>query len=527
MNNKIATSAERTLRRTAEEGMRLLAESTRDFAIMTMDAEGRISTWNQGAAHIFGYSETEALGQYFGMLFTPEDQAAGAPQQELERARRDGRAEDDRWHVRRDGSRVFCSGITNPLHEGGPLCGFGKIARDQTAAQRARAESEAALREEVMRRAEAQATSELKDEFLAVMSHELKNPLNLIQLNAELLSRMPEARNVPAVAKAAATIRKTVLSQAQIIDDLLDLSRVNTGKMALNRSSVDAAAVVRTIATALREDAEHKGLALALEVTEEPVLLDADPVRLEQVVWNLLNNALKFTPRGGRVDLTLAIEQGRVVLRVQDTGRGIAPEVLPHVFDMFKQADPGTTRRHGGLGIGLALVRSLVLAHDGQVEVTSEGLDHGSCFTVWLPLQRSATAVAETPPASPAATLTGHRALVVDDDQQAVQTLRELLALEGAEVVSAHSAADALAEAGRQGFSFILSDIAMPDMDGYQLIRALKAEAMTAGTPVIAVTGLGRPVDAKRAIAAGFVAHLKKPVTVDKLLQTLSHVLKG
>ncbi|NML16077.1 CheR family methyltransferase [Azohydromonas caseinilytica] len=519
----VLTFIDITGRREAEETMRLLAESTKDYAILTCDTEGRITTWNPGAERVFGWSAEEAVGQSMNMLFTPEDLAAGMPQQERAQARDSGRSEDDRWHLRKDGSRFYCSGTTTPLYEKGELRGYGKIARDLTGSKRAEAEREALLQRTAAGRAQAQAANEIKDEFMAVLSHELKNPLNLIQLSAELLLRMPEARALPVVVRAAETIQRTVRSQAQIIEDLLDLSRLHTGKLALHRTGMDWSVTVRTIAEAMLEEATGKRITLALELPEGPVMLDADPVRMEQVVWNLLTNALKFTPEGGHVGVALRVEQGQAELQVRDTGRGIAPEALPQVFDMFKQAEPGT-RRRGGLGIGLALVRSLVQGHGGQVRAESAGLDHGSCFSVRLPLAGQAP-LDQGHAGAASGSLRGRHVLLVDDDAQALELLRQLLELEGASVQAACTAAEALELVQQRVPDLLVTDLVLRGTDGLQLLQALRQNPALKALPVIALTGVGRPGDARRAIAAGFAAHLRKPVTLDKLLATLRDVL--
>ncbi len=519
----VLTFVDITSRRRAEETMRLLAESTRDYAILTLDLQGCVTTWNHGAERLFGWSEAEALGQPVDMLFTAEDVAAGAPEQERARAREAGRSEDERWHVRKDNSRFWCSGVTTPLYEAGRLHGYGKIARDLTGTKRAVDEREELLQRSVAGRAEAVAANEIKDEFLAVLSHELKNPLNLIQLSAELLLRLPEARALPVVTRAAETIQRTVRSQAQIIDDLLDLSRLHTGKLALHRAAMDWSATVHTIAGAMQEEAATRQVALAVSLPEGPVVLDADPVRMEQVVWNLLSNALKFTPAGGRVDVALRMLDGHAELQVRDTGRGIAAEALPHVFDMFKQAEPAT-RRQGGLGIGLALVRSLVQGHGGQLLAESDGVDQGACFTVRLPLAGHAPLPASDT-AHTAGELTGRRALVVDTDAQALELLHQLLEMEGAEVRTTTAAVQALELAEREAPDFVITDMALPGMDGLQLLQALRERPALKAVPVIALSGVGRLGDARRAVAAGFAAHLRKPVTLDKLLHTLREVL--
>jgi two-component system CheB/CheR fusion protein len=526
IDGAVLTFVDISSRRQAEDYVRLVAESMQDYAIVTLDPQGRITSWSKGAERIFGHAAEEAVGRDVEMIFTPEDRAAGVPASERAKARDDGRAEDERWHLRADGERIYCSGVTTPLVVDGRLRGFGKIARDLTQQRRQDAARDAALQHETAGRRRAQSSADLKDEFLAVMSHELKNPLNLIQLNAELLSRLPEAKTAPAVAKAAETIRRTVLGQAQIIDDLLDLSRVRTGKLSLQPTVVDLCPIVQTIAEALRDDAHRKSIVLDLALPGEPVQVRADPVRIEQVVWNLLSNALKFTPAGGRVSVRLQADGDEACFEVQDTGRGIAPQALPHVFEMFRQADAGPARRQGGLGIGLALVKNLVEAQGGQVQVRSAGLDLGSTFTVRLPLLAEGAVTVHAGRDGAWTGVRGCRVLLVDDEPLSVETLTQLLELEGATVVSATSGGEALQRAKGDRFDFVLSDIAMPEMDGYELVGRLRELPWMRAVPVLALSGMGRPADGQRALAAGFTAHLKKPITLDALLEVLSQVVR-
>ncbi len=362
--------------RARDERLRLVADSTKDYAVITLDPQGRITGWNKGAELMFGYTEAEMMGDHFRRLFVPEDRAAGIPEAELRKARESGRALDERWHLRKDGSRFYGSGITTPLLEGGEE-GFAKIARDLTERQLLERQREELLKAEKRVREQLEAAHAMRGEFLAVMSHELKNPLNLVLLNAELIGRSPQALSEPRLMRAVDTIRRSVQGQAQIIDDLLDLSRINTGKLALSRTAVQWRPIIERITDALRAEALAKPL--NLEVDAEDLTVYADVVRVEQIAWNLVSNAFKFTPPGGTVSVRLRRDGSFALLEVADTGRGIAPAFLPSVFEMFEQGDgKPSTRREGGLGIGLALVKSLAEMHGGSVTAHSEGPGKGA-----------------------------------------------------------------------------------------------------------------------------------------------------
>ena len=325
--------------------------------------------------------------------------------------------------------------------------------------------------------------------------------------------------------RAAGIIRRTVAAQAQIIDDLLDLSRINTGKLTLTRSTVDWASSVDMIVSAMQEEAASRGVVLGIEKTA-PLLIDADPVRVEQIVWNLLSNAVKFTPAGGKVTLKLERDGECARLEVRDTGRGIAPDALPHVFEMFKQVEPSGARLQGGLGIGLAVVRHLVQLHGGRIEASSNGLGAGSTFTCWLPLAPVDTPAHEDGAARPHR-LARRQVLLVDDDHASVETLRHLLEGEGMGVEHAASGPEALEKARRHRFDVVLTDIAMPNMDGHALLRALREDGRYEDVPVLALTGMARADDVRRALDAGFRAHLSKPISADRLFAALDEVLAG
>ncbi len=431
----------------------------------------------------------------------------------MRKAREVGRAEDNRWHVRKNGERVYCSGITTPLYDDGRAVGFAKIARNVTEEELHAQRREAALAAERAASSKLHEAGALKDEFLALVSHELKNPLSVIQMNAQLLARLPSAQQDARALRATGAIKGAVASQLQIIDDLLELSRANMGKLVLNPCLVDMAELVRNIVSAVVQDVERKAQQLSVEVA--PACIYGDPVRAEQIVWNLVTNAIKFTPEGGSIDVRLDVEDGMAVVRVTDSGIGIDPAHLEGMFEMFRQADAGPSRRAGGLGIGLALVKQLAELHGGRVAAASEGLGRGTCFKVWLPLAAAAPAAAND--TRTAGHLSGLRLLAVDDEPELLGAFELILGAEGALVRTAGGALEALQLSRQEPFDVIISDIGMPERDGYWLASELRGQEQTANVVLVAVSGRAREVDRARAIAAGFDAHLGKPVDLEML----------
>ncbi|MGF6416015.1 two-component system CheB/CheR fusion protein [Paraburkholderia sp. MM5482-R2] len=506
--------------REGERRMRIVAESTRDYAIITFDDNGVINSWNAGAERIFGYTEADMIGQSADILYTEEDRADNVAQREFAEARLNGRAEEERWHLRKDGTRFFASGVLSRLDEPG-ISGFAQITRDlgeyvnePTSGRGTHVESlRAASERDAQRR---------RDEFLAVVSHELKHPLNLISASAELIARAPETRQNLNVSRATDTIRRTVMGQAQIIDDLLDISRVRTGKLSVVRTVVDMREIVQRVCSAVQDDTAQRGVALRVDITDAPVIIHADLTRIEQIVWNLISNALKFTQRGS-IQVSLQVnDHAEAVLRVSDTGIGIEASLLPHIFEMFQQSrDPGL--RRGGLGIGLALVRDLVNLHGGAVRAESDGVGRGATFTVTLPIHRLATRTSADIEVT-AEPLKGTRILMVDDDAATVETFKLLLESEGAEVRTATSGEEALTIINGNAPDIILSDIGMPGMDGMEFIGKLRGMPTMKSVICVAVSGFGQQADVSAAEHAGFDAHLKKPVVLEDLLSIFARL---
>jgi signal transduction histidine kinase len=395
---------------------------------------------------------------------------------------------------------------------------------DAVAAQLAIAIDNARLLDREQRaRAAAEAASRAKDEFLAVLSHELRTPLNAVYGWAHILRS--GGLSGEAATRALDVIMRNANAQVQLIDDMLDVSRIVTGKMRLDVRPVDLKAVVDAAIDAVRPAADAKELRLQAVLDPQPFAVTGDPDRLQQVIWNLLINAVKFTPRGGRIQVHLQQRDSHVEIVVSDTGQGIAPTVLPHVFERFQQGDSTSTRRHTGLGLGLALVRHLVELHGGTVEAFSDGEGRGATFTIKLPIAiaRGSDAGQARPargrphgamPPTPGAALRGVRVLVVDDDRDGIEMVATMLINAGAAVRTCGSAAEGLEAMRSWRPDVLISDIEMPGEDGYSFIRRVRAldDGAFARTPVVALTAYGRVEDRLRTLSAGFSMHVPKPV---------------
>jgi signal transduction histidine kinase/CheY-like chemotaxis protein len=428
---------------------------------------------------------------------------------------------------RRDGSEFPAVVTDAPItNDRGELVGIVGVSYDISERKRSEEERAKLLQAEREARAEAETANRMKDEFLATLSHELRNPLNVVIGYSEILRRGSEKENRAFVARAADVIRRNALAQSQLVSDLLDLSRLQMGKLAINRQPVSLATIITDAIETVKAEAQTKNITLKFDCDDELLVVDGDPVRLGQIAWNLLNNAVKFTLPGGQITISLLRQDGFGKLVVEDTGQGIAPEFLPHVFEIFRQADASSSRRQGGLGIGLALVRQLTELHGGQVHAESEGIGKGAKFMVLLPLEESATSSGEERPLEIGTPLKHKKILVVDDSTETTIMLGKLLQMEGAHVQTARSGLEALGLAENERFDLVLSDISMPEMDGYQLLQKLRMLPLMQNVPVIALTGFGRLIDVDRARQEGFAEHFTKPLDVDKLLLAVKELTK-
>lgn len=476
-----------------------------DDAILSKDLNGIILSWNRGAERMFGYTAEETIGQPVIMLFPP-----GRENEEptiVSRIRRGERIEHyETVRRRKDGSLFHVSLSVSPIKdEQGRIVGASKIARDIT---------------EQKRLADAlQESNKHKDHFLATLAHELRNPLAPLKHGLDLVLAEPE--DAALRERSHAMMARQLDHLVRLVDDLMDLSRINRGKIQLLQEHVTVEDVVRTAVEASRPllDAQHH----TLHVHVQPGLtLHGDPARLTQVLSNLLNNAAKYTPANGHVRLRAERMQGTVVIHVQDNGIGIAPQALPHVFDMFTQvASEERTRVSGGLGIGLNIVQRLVEMHGGRVEAESPGPGHGSLFTVYLPLAEGPVRTAVPAPPVEA----GHHAsriLVVDDNTDAAQLMGLLLRKLGHQVEVVHDGLSALKAGAAFLPNVVLMDIGMPGLNGYDTCRLMRGTSWGDGTRIIAVSGWGQAEDRRRSAEAGFDDHLVKPVDVQQLHKAFS-----
>lgn len=406
--------------------------------------------------------------------------------------------------------------VYHPLHDAqGMIYGIFVHGVDVTEEKKGRLEREQLLNSELAARAEVERASRMKDEFLATLSHELRTPLNAILGWTTILQRGAVA---PEVAQGLETIARNARAQARIIEDLLDMSRIISGKVRLDLQPIDLHELLRQSVQTVRAAADAKGIRLDLAIEPVGGALHGDAGRLQQVFWNLLNNAVKFTPEGGAVTVTLRADETRAEVTVTDTGEGIAAEFLPRIFKNFQQADASTTRRHGGLGLGLAIVKRLVSLHGGTVRAHSGGTGHGATFTVSLPLTAPGESLEMSPRASLAngalPSLAGTHVLVVDDEPDARLLVQRLLEDAGATVLTASSAAEAMTLLRTRKPHVLVCDIGMPGEDGYSLIRRIRTLPSARGgtIPAVALTAYTRSEDQARALAAGFQVHVTKPV---------------
>ncbi len=483
--------------RQSEERFRLLLEGVEDYAIYMLDPEGRVTSWNGGAQRITGYSADEIVGQSFERFYPPEDVAAGKPAAELRTASLNRRAEDQGWRVRKDGKRFWADVVVTALHdEEGRLRGFAKVTRDMSEWKRAQ---------------DLEAQGRHLTEFLAMLAHELRNPLAPIR-NA--IGIMSLARDVtPQAAWCRDVIDRQTTHLTRLVDDLLDVSRITRGRLSMRTETMDANVAVQRAVEAARPILDARKHRLKVEVAREPVTINGDMTRVIQVVVNLLHNAAKYTPEGGKISLSVETVDDDAVIRVKDNGIGIPPQMLEHVFDLFAQGERSLARTEGGLGIGLTLARRIVALHGGSIKAHSTGPGNGSEFVVRLPrLPHYAAGLSPQAPGHDAALVQRRSVVVVDDNVDSAQSMAMLLRTVGHEVRIEHDGEAALERLATHMPDIILLDIGLPGLNGYEVARRLREHPEGGAVRIYAITGYGQDDDRRRSLEAGFDGHLVKPV---------------
>lgn len=488
---------------TTEENFRLLVDSVTDYAIFMLDTEGRVISWNAGAQRIKGYRPEEIIGEHFERFYPEDKVAAGWPREELRRALAEGRLQDEGWRIRQDGSRFWAGVVITPVFDhAGVHRGFAKVTRDMSNQRRLLELEQAAQR---------------MNEFIAMLAHELRNPLAPICNAVSVLRMQPDLP--PVVRKMGDMVDRQARQLTRLVDDLLDVGRIATGKMSLQREHLDYRELLLAGVEAVRPLMVAKRHRLEIEVAGA-IPMHGDPTRLSQLLHNLLSNAARYTPDGGRITISVVVDGTRCTTHVCDNGQGIAPDALERIFGLFEQ-EAGVARdpSERSLGIGLTLARTMAELHGGSLTAHSNGRGLGARFELVLPCVApvSATVVGAAGPATQASRL---RALVVDDNRDSADSMVMLLGQLGHEAHAAYAAEPALRSATATDPTLVLLDLNMPQQDGFEVIRRLRS---TIHHPlyVAAMTGYGQRSDRERTRGAGFDEHLTKPVSLDQLLKVI------
>lgn len=494
--------------RSSEERFRLLVEGVQDYAIFLLDPDGRVASWNIGAQRSKGYLPEEVIGRHFSIFYPPELVESRWPDQELTKALEVGRFEDEGWRVRKDGTRFWANVIITALHDSrGQHIGFAKVTRDLSDKRR---------------------ISSLEDEgrriatFLAMLGHELRNPLAPI---ANALAIMDSSKaKAEHLELARGVISRQVAQMTRLVDDLLDVGRITSGKITLELHPVDLAGVLADAVEAFEPLAHAKGHQIRVHGLDSDAWANADRARIIQVVGNLLANAVKFTPDGGVITVTLRRIRDRVEISIRDSGVGIAEHLLTDIFRPFVQGDQDVARSQGGMGLGLSVVQQIMQLHGGDVAAFSTSLNsQGSEFVVGLPAIAAAPKLASEP--APRAAVP-RDLLLVDDNQDAAHTLRIALEMLGYRVTVAHDGVTALAAATQHKHDAMLLDLGLPGLSGIEVAKRIRA-ADGHQPRLIALTGYGTDEDRSATSEAGFDAHLTKPVAIDELIGLIERLLEN
>ena len=481
-----------------------------------LDPKGHVASWNSGASRIKGYQADEIIGRHFSIFYPDEDVKNGKPQRLLEVARQDGRVQDEGWRVRKDKSKFWADVVITAVHDNGELRGFAKVTRDVTERRRAEETQRALLVAEEVNRA--------KDEFLAVISHELRTPLTSI-LGWTRMLRMG-GLDAAITQEALDALERSADAQVHLIEDLLDDTRITSGKLRLNKRPLDIGRVVEAALADLAPSAEARGVEMISDLQCSPCLMIADPVRLQQIVWNIVANAIKFTPEGGKVFVRLQRKGTNAEIEVRDTGRGIDPQLLPRLFERFRQGE-GSSSRKAGVGLGLAISKYLVEQHEGSIYAASEGIDKGATFTIELPLtvetdeaftHRNANRVDNLPD------LSGIRVLLVEDEADNRDVISAVITRAGGEVQCRANAADGLRAIESWHPDVLVFDIVLPDLDGCALLAQVRKRF---DTPAMALTVFGSSEEEARVRSCGFDVFRQKPIEPADLAHEIERLARA
>ncbi|MEP7246579.1 MAG: ATP-binding protein [Gammaproteobacteria bacterium] len=521
--------------RESEERYHALIANVKSYAIFALDLKGFVTTWNEGVQRLLGWSRNEFLGLPIEKLFSPEDVASGMHRTEMQVAAEEGSSANDLWLRQKEGTPFFASCIfSRAVDTAGHVIGFSVVLRDRTSWKRAQEERDKLLESERKVRHEAEQASRLKDEFLATLSHELRSPLNAIVGWVHIARRHSGDDNIE-LTRSLDTIERNVRAQTQIVNDLLDMSRIMTGQVRLELQTVDLRDAIGNAVESIRPSADTKRVRLETALDGDIGWTKVDPARLQQMLWNLLVNAVKFTPPGGRVRVALTRVNSHCEIIIEDSGVGVAPAFLPFVFERFRQADASTTRQHGGLGLGLSIVKSLAELHGGSVKAESPGEGQGSTFTVVMPIVQThsddgsmeARLRGNRSDNDPLPSLKGITVLVVDDEADSLMFFGRLLEECSARVLLAVDAQQAMETLQSERIDIMISDIGMAGADGYQLIQQVRALAddRISTIPAVAVTAYTRADDRRRLLLAGFQMHIAKPVEPQELVAGIASLI--
>lgn len=490
----------------SEERFRLLVEGVIDYAIFMLDPQGTVSSWNAGAERIIGYKANEIIGKHFSRFFLEADREESKPWEELAIARDKGRFEGEGWRVRSNGDQFWARAVVTALYDHERrLRGFAKVTQDLTQERHVQA---------------LEAAAKNVNEFIAVLAHELRNPLAPIQTAVQVIESTPPGH--PEREQMHKIISRQAAQLSRIVDDMLEISSVTRGELTLQRAPLNLSDVAREVTEAVTASCTPGRHRLQIDLAKEPLTVLGDAHRLGQLITNLLNNATKYTPPGGRICVSTSNENGWAVLRVRDTGRGIDPQWTERIFDMFVQGRPAIERVGGGLGIGLALSRRIAELHGGSLTAASEGQDKGSEFSFRMPLTMADPHRKFSPAASNDIPKSGgRRVLIVDDNVDAAATLEILLRSLQYETCVAHNGFEALARLPEFRPDVVLLDIGLPGMDGYEVARRMAALRENHSFRIVAVTGWGQETDKHRSAEAGVDLHLVKPIDATDLAKAL------